>query len=123
MTVFLDGYILPELPNYQQQLQEQQARENPNVSIAADIKPQVDPQNFNNTAPLPTEEKIAKDNEHEDQKPLLGDTIYQSKVEIDEMTMINAGENPEQFLPVFNDYNEDIRVKKVRRRKIVMAFF
>lgn len=120
LTSFVDGYMLPELPNYQQQLQEQQSRENPNIAAAADIKPQVEPQNFRNTATLPTEEKIAKDNEHNiDQKPLIGDSLYRTKIEIDEMTQGMIGEetmqNPEQYLPVYNEshYNEEIKLKKV----------
>lgn len=114
--------MLPELPSYQQQLHEQQTIENPNRSIPPDIKPQIDQQNFNNT---PTEEKLTKDNECQDQKLILTDTMYPTKVEMDETTHPTVlgsenMQNPEQFLPVFNDnitghFNsgEEIKIKKV----------
>lgn len=75
---------------------------------------------------MPTEEKLAKDNDHEDQKLLLTNTLYPTKVEVDETTQNimggdNSIQNSQQFLPVFtnsipNHFNggEEIKMKKVK---------
>lgn len=111
---FSGGYMIPDIPTYQQQQQHQQLAE----QQSTEHKSQVEPHAFSSCT-MASEEK-AKDNDNEQQKLLIGESVYRGKVELEEN--IQAAD---QFLPVFADnvlpYSgaEEIKMKKVRNSKLL----